>query len=473
MSNEINGRDDITFGNCAFKPHRSELATFFTEYLSTKKDGFVFNLDGDWGTGKSFFIKAWINQIKDKHPVCYIDSWLTDFSDNPLIVIIHSILNSLNEEQKKVIGFDPETETKFLESALSFIRSSSALSQPILKIFSPELWAMAKGTDKLSEILQDVMKNKKTDYEDFKESISGLEKFKKELKIIVETITKSGRGELSTPLFIFVDELDRCRPTYAIQVLETIKHLFDCEDIVFVIATNKRELVKSISHVYGVDFSSEEYLSRFFDRSASLPSPNIRQYLMLKKVDERLVDFTDSAYKPVRDQVLQISFVFDVFSISLRQGDKLLEQLYSVLSFLSGRERSFSINVVILLICIKEKYPEIFDDKSLNFHSLSMKLNDLGNKLNGNVECKIARHDVNFRTFLNDSLYAEGLYENYVKATGVASGDAAQIYSDYIHENVNERGRGDIRKSFDHRDTVDFMCYVDLKGVIDMANSIS
>ncbi|WP_419182173.1 P-loop NTPase fold protein [Pantoea ananatis] len=38
---------------------------------------------------------------------------------------------------------------------------------------------------------------------------------------------------LSYPLFVFVDELDRCRPTYAIEMLETIKHLFSIENVVY------------------------------------------------------------------------------------------------------------------------------------------------------------------------------------------------------------------------------------------------
>ena len=37
-------------------------------------------------------------------------------------------------------------------------------------------------------------------------------------------------------LFVFIDELDRCRPTYAIELLERIKHLLDIDGLVFILA---------------------------------------------------------------------------------------------------------------------------------------------------------------------------------------------------------------------------------------------
>ncbi|QDE47832.1 hypothetical protein EIN43_17235 [Enterobacter hormaechei] len=65
------------------------------------------------------------------------------------------------------------------------------------------------------------------------------------------------------PTFIFIDELDRCRPNYAIDMLETIKHLFDINNVVFVIATDKEQLSHSICSVYGSGFDATRYLDRF------------------------------------------------------------------------------------------------------------------------------------------------------------------------------------------------------------------
>lgn len=71
-------------------------------------------------------------------------------------------------------------------------------------------------------------------------------------------------NSFSCPIFIFIDELDRCRPDYAISLLEIVKHIFDIKNFVFIIATNTDQLQHSIKNVYGNDFSANDYLGRFF-----------------------------------------------------------------------------------------------------------------------------------------------------------------------------------------------------------------
>ena len=70
---------------------------------------------------------------------------------------------------------------------------------------------------------------------------------------------------------VFIDELDRCKPSFAIEMLERIKHYFDDERIVFVVSLNKEQLIHTISHYYGSEFDATRYLNRFFDVSINLP----------------------------------------------------------------------------------------------------------------------------------------------------------------------------------------------------------
>ena len=60
MISEANGKA-VTFEDCAFSPERENLADNLTEYLKLQKDGYVLNVDGEWGSGKTFFLKAWQN----------------------------------------------------------------------------------------------------------------------------------------------------------------------------------------------------------------------------------------------------------------------------------------------------------------------------------------------------------------------------------------------------------------------------
>lgn len=103
-------------------------------------------------------------------------------------------------------------------------------------------------------------------------------KFKINMKKLLNYIDKNLKTK-ELPLFILIDELDRCRPTYAIELLESIKHLFDIEGIIFIIATDTKQLSHSINAIYGNNFASEKYLKRFFDQEYSLIVPDNFEYI--------------------------------------------------------------------------------------------------------------------------------------------------------------------------------------------------
>ena len=53
---------------------------------------------------------------------------------------------------------------------------------------------------------------------------------------------------------IVIDELDRCRPSYAVEILEMAKHLFSVDRVVFVLSINRDQLAHSVKVLYGSDF---------------------------------------------------------------------------------------------------------------------------------------------------------------------------------------------------------------------------
>jgi hypothetical protein len=83
------------------------------------------------------------------------------------------------------------------------------------------------------------------------------------------------KGPGTAPLFVVVDELDRCRPDYALRMLEEIKHFFDVPGVVFILGLHGGQLSKSIKAVYGTEFDSDDYLRRFFTRRYELRSQSI------------------------------------------------------------------------------------------------------------------------------------------------------------------------------------------------------
>jgi hypothetical protein len=104
--------------------------------------------------------------------------------------------------------------------------------------------------------------------EAFQRESEQLVKFREELKAVVKELPAAGKKQT---LVFFVDELDRCRPTFAIELLERVKHLFDVPDIAFVLSVDMRQLQASVAAVYGIGIDAPEYLRKFIDLEFGLP----------------------------------------------------------------------------------------------------------------------------------------------------------------------------------------------------------
>ena len=200
----------------------------------------VLAIDSKWGTGKTTFIKLWEQYLKSEEIASlYFNAWETDFSEDPLV----SFLGEMNEGLKSLIG-----ETKLSKDAWS---KTKAAGKKIAKRGIPALIKIGTAgvidtdkiiEDELSKVMESLAGDALDDYLKQKNSISEFQ------KALTEFINSAANGK---PVVIFVDELDRCRPTYAIALLERIKHLFNIEGLVFVLALDKEQLGHSIGAVYG------------------------------------------------------------------------------------------------------------------------------------------------------------------------------------------------------------------------------
>ncbi len=180
----------------------------------------------------------------------------------------------------------------------------------------------------------------------------------KEFNENMQTILDLIKEEKSLPLFILIDELDRCRPNYAIELLENIKHIFDIPNIYFIIATNSKQLSHSINAIYGMNFSSHTYLKRFFDLEYNLKEPNRYEFInfLFEKNnfdDSRFFNFIDdSSYENKNKNVIMILELSNIFELSLRDITQVINHLFTV--YLSW-ENQIDLFYTIFLICCKQK----------------------------------------------------------------------------------------------------------------------
>lgn len=274
-------------GNVDLLDRKSE-ADFLSKYLLSRiqnkhaddeNPAFVLNIDAAWGAGKTYMIKNWAEDLRAQgHLVAYVNAWENDHEDDALASIILEIDECVNND-KSNDGTDSEgsawTKARDIGMRVAVASAKGFLKTQLRRHLGDSVLedTVEDGgnalVDQLGQLaFADVKRDRDTKHE-----------FRKALEKYVSEIGKIEDRNEDRVLFIFIDELDRCRPTYAIEMLERVKHLFSVPKIGFVVATDTTQLQHSIKAIYGNDFDSSSYLSRFFDRSYRLKAPEKEDFV--------------------------------------------------------------------------------------------------------------------------------------------------------------------------------------------------
>lgn len=281
---------------------------YLTErYKSGKaENGFVLAINAEWGVGKTFMLERWRNQaLAKRYPAIYFDAWKNDFSKSPLLAFISDLEKNLTDYFKHVPILE-QTRRKTMsvlktlwKPALTILVAAGAKHLAGLSLSQASALFNSDGDaiEPLSEEaehkrLKDDLKAVQAKLQDaIKATLDGhkttqaaIEIFKQNLSLLIHHLEST--NEIQLPLLIFVDELDRCRPDYAIELLEGIKHLFGVPGVYFVVGANLTQLGESVKAIYGSGFDGQRYLKRFFDLQYSLSEPTNERFarFVLKEI---------------------------------------------------------------------------------------------------------------------------------------------------------------------------------------------
>ncbi|MGB0944059.1 MAG: KAP family P-loop NTPase fold protein [Marinomonas sp.] len=382
--------NQAAFSDCAYGD-RDKLAKRFTQYLdhrNTTKGAYVANLNGAWGTGKTFFVDNWCHQLKENNRLAIkIDAWESDYLKDPLAIIVAELLEQVNEQS-------PLPDLTVMEKPII----TNGLK--LIKSFAPVLM-MALGKKVFGDGYEDILKEFGTgiqntslakNSDDFENSAFAIHKqhkgfakgFKDSFESLLFEVNKAKRGkdltdkqchEKSFKTYIFLDELDRCRPIYAIEMLETVKHLFNIPNLVFVLSTDTAQLEHSIKAVYGEGFDAREYLSRFFEQRLLLPAPDHFTFLKSRSNFENLdLNENNQHLFPAIDSKDKVSAVLAMFcelnQISLRRTLQFADKLEAILiEFIHDKSNEMAtLNLFELAACLltREIYPVHAQKQSWN-----------------------------------------------------------------------------------------------------------
>ncbi|MFN8359670.1 MAG: P-loop NTPase fold protein [Candidatus Kapaibacterium sp.] len=268
---QVDLNTDNAFENC--KLDRKKYADALTSIVSTYADGFVLAVNNSWGTGKTTFVKMWQNHLDNNNfKTIYFNAWENDFNKNPLAAIV-SEFSSLSKNSKNT------DYSKLIEAGAAITKSAVVGGAKTLaaRIIGSEATGeiVSKMTESvLDGVFKDALKN-------YKEAKQGIVNFRKHLESYVSKFGNDGKKDIGDgkPLIFIIDELDRCRPDYAVEVLEILKHLFCVPGIVFVLSIDKVHLSCAIKGYYGSsEFDARDYLRRFIDLEYVLPNPSTEAY---------------------------------------------------------------------------------------------------------------------------------------------------------------------------------------------------
>lgn len=366
------------FEECAYGD-RDKLAERFTQYLdhrNTTKGAYVANLNGAWGTGKTFFVDNWCQQLKEDNRLAIkIDAWESDYLKDPLAIIVAELLEQVNE-QSGLTDFT-EKEIKIAKLTLKLVKNAApTILMALAKHFLGDDWkeiAQALGSS-AKDLIDDETNTESTKLGEFGKEVLATHSKHKEfveafrdsfIQLLSQANGNNGHSH-NKKTYIFIDELDRCRPTYAIEMLETVKHLFNIPNLVFVLSTDTAQLEHSIKAVYGEGFDAREYLSRFFEQRLLLPAPDHFTFLKSKGNFESLDLDENSQYLfPAIDSKEKVSAVLAMFcelnQISLRRTLQFADKLEAILiEFIHDESNEMAtLNLFELAACLltREIYP--------------------------------------------------------------------------------------------------------------------
>lgn len=347
---------------------RQDQANLITAFLEneykTRFDGkdqecrYVLNIDSQWGYGKTFFLQRWKTDLENKnHIVLYYDAWENDFSKDPLLSFLSEITSQLLSQIDETSAGNVYRINEFrakarkLATASAGILGRKALSAVILGLLtgipSTRLFdnleleesgdheekdkkEEAQTAEKVAAELSSQLSNDIFDKENSRKKI--INDFKTSLSNVIEAIKSE---EKNLPIFIFIDELDRCRPNFTIDIIECVKHIFSVNHLFFVFATDGDQLQATLEKCYGQKFDAEIYFKKVFDREIHLREPDNKQfadYLENKYLRSVQNEYIQSIGKleghadciGIKSDIIAVS---ESFNLSLRDQEQLCKSL--------------------------------------------------------------------------------------------------------------------------------------------------
>jgi hypothetical protein len=350
---EIPGEDPFRHD----KLSRGEAVDFVAQLIERAGGPFVVAVDGPWGTGKTTFIRMLQAVLRQANYQCvHFNAWEVDYTTDPLVAMVSAIDQIKLESPSQALAFRDRLKT--IRKVTSLVAKRGAVAA--VKALTVGALDLEEETEAaISEFAGDAI----GDIVDaFQKERELLVKFRAELEGAITQLPASGK---KPTLVFFVDELDRCRPTFAVELLERVKHLFGIANIVFVLAIDKAQLEASTAAIYGSRINAAEYLRRFIDIDFAIPvakgKRHTEELMSSFELDELFSGRSKfSELRNDRDNfVAYFTKLADLFDLSLRARERCFTRMRLVMDQ-TPPDHYLDPVLVALLVVLRAKQPSLY-----------------------------------------------------------------------------------------------------------------
>lgn len=226
------------------------------EIIAAEEQAAVISVNGGFGSGKSAFLKmlAAYLRLQEDTEVLEFNAWQQSHTGDPLVDVV-SALTDGREERGGLLQIAGKFGWRLLKG-LTTAAASTASGGWF------DLTAVEDARDEDGD----------AGFASWAQAESAVTEFTNGLQAII----RKGNDDHERPakLVVIVDELDRCRPDYAIDMLNVVRHLFAVPGVVVVLGVNQEELEHRVVEVFGPNTKADIYLRRFVDLPISLRIPD-------------------------------------------------------------------------------------------------------------------------------------------------------------------------------------------------------
>ncbi|ABQ69827.1 KAP P-loop domain protein [Rhizorhabdus wittichii RW1] len=266
---------------------RQELGSSLTSLVGLVVDPMVIAIDGQWGTGKTTFLKMWAGQLRQQgFPVIYFDAFENDYVDDAFAALASEIIGLVEAEKKA-------NEPKAREFKAKAVGALKVLGRSAIKVGVKAASMGALDATKLSDDIVEAISDEAEELTDkhigelltkqaeHRSTLQGFRDALRGLPGILAPAPEPKEGEEAAkakPLVFMIDELDRCKPLFALALLERIKHFFAVPNVHFVLGTHMGQLRNSVNAAYGANINANTYLQKFISLTFPLTDHGSYQY---------------------------------------------------------------------------------------------------------------------------------------------------------------------------------------------------